>query len=239
VKEVDATPPHYESSTIHKQFQPATGRRYQLMTMCNPVNRLVLFFALTLCLPISAHADDASRRAKAEEILTLLHMDRMSTQLMGNLLQQTTEITARKSAGAMTPATQAALADFQKKLVAFIEPQIGWKAIEPEYVKQYADTFTDEELDAMLAYYKSPAGTAFLTKMPGIDKQVNETVRSRIVALQPQVNQMIAEFEKTVAPPAAPASTPPLTLKSLPPASATTPAPATAPPSAPAKGPQQ
>jgi hypothetical protein len=197
----------------------------------------LLFFAL--CLPISARADDASRRAKAEEILTLLHMDRMATQLVGNLLQQTTDITSRKSGGAMTPATQAALADFQKKLVAFIEPLIGWKAIGPEYVKQYADTFTDEELDAMLAYYKSPAGTAFLTKMPGIDKQVNETVHAKIVALQPQVNQMLTEFEKTVAPPAAPASTPPLTLKSLPPASATTPAPAPTSPPTPAKGPQQ
>jgi hypothetical protein len=208
------------------------------MPSSTSINRLASLLALALCLPISARADEASRRAKAEELLALLHVDRMATQLMGNLLQQTTEITTRKSGGAMTPATQAALADFQKKLVAVIEPQIGWKAVEPEYVKQYADTFTDEELDAMLAYYKSPAGTAFLTKLPGIDKQVNEIVHSRVVALQPQVNQMLTEFEKTVVPPAAPASTPPLTLKSLPPASATTPAPAPA-PTAPAKSPQQ
>ena len=103
--------PHYESSTIHKQFQPATSRRYRSMTRCNPVNRIALFFALTLSLPISAHADEASRRAKADEILTLLHMDRMSLQLMENILRQTTAITAQKSGGAMTPATQAALAD--------------------------------------------------------------------------------------------------------------------------------
>jgi hypothetical protein len=208
------------------------------MTRRNPVNRLALVFALALCLPISARADEASRRAKAEEILTLLHMDRMSLQLMENIMRQTTAITAQKSGGSMTSATQAALADFQKQLLAVIEPQIGWKTIEPEYVKQYVDTFTDEELDAMLAYYKSPAGTAFLTKMPGIDKQVNLTVQSRVATLQPQLNQMLAAFEKTVVPPAAPASTPPLTLKSLPPASATTPAPASTPP-APAKGPQQ
>jgi hypothetical protein len=91
----------------------------------------------------------------------------------------------------------------------------------------------------MLAYYKSSAGAAFLSKMPGIDKQVNETVHTKLVALQPQVNQMLTEFEKTVAPPVAPASTPPLTLKSLPPASATTPAPAPTSPPTPAKGPQQ
>jgi len=198
------------------------------------MNRLALAFALALCLPICAHADEASRRAKVEELLALLHVDRTSTQLINNLLQQTTEITARKSGGTMTQATQAALSDFQKKLVAVLEPEVGWKAIEPEYVKQYADAFTDEELDAILAYYKSPAGTAFLTKLPGIDKQINEAVHTRVVALQPKVNQMLTEFENTVTP----ASAPPLTLKSLPPASATTPAPAPT-PAAPAKGPQQ
>jgi hypothetical protein len=203
------------------------------------MNRPASLLLLALCLPISAHADEASRRAKAEEILTLLRMDRMSTQLMDNILRQTTAITAQKSGGNMTATIQAALADFQKKLVAVIEPQVGWKAVEPEYVKQYVDTFTDEELDAMLAYYKSPAGTAFLTKMPAIDKQVNQTVQSKIAALTPQVNQMLAEFERTVVAPAPAASTPPLTLKSLPPASASTPAPAPSSTPAPAKGPQQ
>ncbi len=206
------------------------------MNICNRINRLAFFFVVALFLPIPAHADEASRRAKAEEILALLHMDRVSTQIIGNLLQQTTEITTRKSGGTMTPATQAELADFQKKLVTFLEPQIGWKVIEPEYVKQYVTTFTDEELDGMLAYYKSPAGTAFLTKMPGVDKQVNETVHSKIVALQPQVNQMLTEFEKGIAPPA---TTAPPTLNSLPPASAAKPAPATPSTPNPEKSPQQ
>ena len=114
------------------------------------MNRLVLAVALLLSLPFAARADDASHRAKAEELIALLHSDQVATQLINEVLRQTTEITTKRSAGKMTPETQAALADFQKKVVSVLEPQIGWKAIEPGYVQLYTDTFSEEDLDHMM-----------------------------------------------------------------------------------------
>jgi len=197
------------------------------------MNRTAVAIALVLCFPLAAYADDASRRAKAEELLALLHMERVSTQVMDNILHQTTAITAQRSGGTMTPATQAALADFQKRVVAVLEPQVGWKAIGPDYIRLCADAFTDEQLDAILAFYKSPGGAALLDKMPSINQQINQLIQPRIAALQPQMNQMLNDFEKGVVKPA-PALTP-LVNPSAPPALA----PAPALPPAPGKGPVQ
>jgi len=190
------------------------------------MKRLSHLLVLALCFPLAAHADEASRRAKAEQMVMLLHMDRVVAQLMSSIMQQTTAITAQRSGGTMTPETKTALADFQKKLAAVIEPQIGWKAVEPEYIRLYAGAFSDEELDGMLAFYKSPAGTALLEKMPALNQQANQDMQSKIAALQPQVKQMFDDFEKGLpAKTSAPAPlAPPRPAPSLAPAPAPAPA---------------
>jgi len=185
------------------------------------MNRLTALLALVLIFPLAAHADEASRRAKSEELITLLHADRMSTQVTENVMQQTTAITTQKAGGTLSPETKTALADFQKKLVAVMEPQVGWKAA----------AFTDEELDGMLAFYKSAAGKALLEKMPDVNQQTGKILQSKFAALQPQLKQMLTDFESTVPPKA---SGPP-TLTSPPPYLPTPPAPTTAPTLPPAK----
>jgi uncharacterized protein len=52
------------------------------------MKRIVLFLGLVVCLPLTAHADDASRHAKAQEMLTLLHMDRLMDQLTNGMMEQ-------------------------------------------------------------------------------------------------------------------------------------------------------
>ncbi len=179
------------------------------------MKRIASLLALALCFPLVAHADDASRRAKAGELLMLLHVDRTITQIMDNLMQQSSAIATRKSGGKLTPEAQAALSDFQKKLTELLDPQIGWKVIEPEYVKFYADGFTEDQLDSILGFYKSPSGKALLDKVPAINMQATQLLQSKITALQPEVKQLFTEFDKSLTPSAPP------TLNSLPPAKST------------------
>ena len=187
------------------------------------MNRPALLVALALCFPLAAHADEASRRAKAEEMITILHADRAVTQVMESVMQQTSIITTQKSGGTLTPETKTALADFQKELAAVMEPQIGWKAIEPGYVQLYTDTFSEDDLDHMIAFYKSPSGALLLEKLPAINQQISHVLQTKMAALQPQMNQMLNDFENSVTPKAPP--TPPPTLNGPPAAPAPTSAP--------------
>ena len=196
------------------------------------MNRSILL-ALAFSFPLAARAraDDASRLAKAEEMIALAHVDRLTNQVMDTLLQQTTTIMTQQSGGSLTPEQKAALDDFQKKLIAAIEPQIGWKAVAPALADIYAKTFTEDQMDDIISIYNSPAGAELMDKMPEINKHANEVMQARIIALQPQVRQMFADFQKSQQTPAPPASS------STPPAPATAPAPATSPRPAPTLGP--
>jgi uncharacterized protein len=160
------------------------------------MKRTALFLVLFLSLSHTAHADEASRRAKAQEMLTLLHLDRVMDQLMNNMMEQVST-TSRQMFGAnIKPEDQAKIDEFQKQVFQLIQSQLGWKALEPEYVTIYANNFTDEQLDAILAFYKSPTGIALVEKLPTLTAQGMQLAQSKMLLLQPQMKQMIEDFMK-------------------------------------------
>jgi hypothetical protein len=174
---------------------------------------LVLAVCVTFVLSVpSAHADEASRRAKAKEMLTLMHMDTTMSTMMDNMTRQMSAMSKQLGGNAATPEQQARLDEFQKKMFTLIETQISWKSLEPDYIEIYAKNFTDEQLDGIIAFYKSPAGVAMIEKLPTLTAEGMQLAQTRMTAIQPQLMQMIQDFAKS----AAPASGPPM-LKAPPP----------------------
>jgi hypothetical protein len=170
-------------------------------------HRLALLLVLVLCLPLVARADQASRRAKAAQLVVLLHTERMVQQASATILKQVSDAADNAIGPNATLESKARLADVEKIISLLIDAQLGWKAMEPGITDLYAQTFTEQELDAIVAFYKSPAGIALLDKMPQINAQIEQLAHSRLVILQPQINQAFEDFRKTQAPP--PAATAP------------------------------
>jgi uncharacterized protein len=167
----------------------------------------LLLLTLVLCFPHSAHADETTRRAKSKELLSLLHMDRLMAQMMDNALQQVAAMTQQMSGNNATPENKARFDDFQKKVFKLIGDRMGWSAMEPAYVDLYARNFTDEELDGIIAFYKSPAGVALVEKLPSLTSQGTQLAQERMATIQPQLLQMASDFAKSAsaAAPAQPA----------------------------------
>ena len=172
------------------------------------MKRLALLLVL-LSVTLHARADDASRRAKAQEMLALLHMDRMTTQMMEGIKQQMTAASKRVAGSAATPEKQQQLEAFQQRAFTLVEAQIAWKNLEPEYVNIYAKNFTEEELDGILAFYKSPVGVSLIAKMPQLTNEGMQLAQVKLVAIQPQLKQLFDDFAKSNAPGPAAAPKPP------------------------------
>lgn len=167
------------------------------------MNRLALLLPLVLCLPLPARADDASRHAKAAQLVELLHTDRIVQQVSANVLKQVSDVAESALGASPTPENKAQLAGFEKKVSQLIDSQLGWKQMQPAFIDLYARNFTDAELDAIVAFYKTPAGIALLSKMPEIDAQANQLAQSGMAALQPQMAQLYDDFRKSLPTPAA------------------------------------
>jgi uncharacterized protein len=176
-------------------------------------SRLALLSALafTLILPLAARADEASHRARAEELMTLLHTERTVQDISDSIRKQVIDAVESAPGPNPTPEQTAKVDDFKKKVTGMIDAQLGWEAMKSGFIDVYVKAFTEEQLDGIVAFYKSPAGVVLLEKMPEVNSQFGQLGQDKVSALQDQLRQAYEEFQKSIAPPAssaAPATVP-------------------------------
>jgi hypothetical protein len=147
-----------------------------------------------------ARADEASKRAKAEQLFLLLRMDTMMDQLMGGVRRQVQQITeSMPGADTATPEQKKQITDFQQRVMDTVNQKIGWKALEPDFIGLYASTYTEEELDGIVAFYKSPVGQKMIEKTPELTAKSTQITQQKMTELQPQLSQMVRDFMKQMA----------------------------------------
>jgi uncharacterized protein len=129
-------------------------------------------------------ADEASKSAKAEELLQLAQGDQMmkmmEPMMKGMMAQANQDMPAEQ---------RAKVGEMQGKVMALVTASLN-KA-KPALVKAYTDTYTEEDLDGILAFYKSPAGKAFLQKMPEVMQRSMPVMMQMMTDLQPEIKTMI------------------------------------------------
>ncbi|HEX4154950.1 MAG TPA: DUF2059 domain-containing protein [Acidobacteriaceae bacterium] len=161
---------------------------------------IVIMTVVCVCGCSFARADEVSRRAKAEELFVTMHMDQTMGQLMNAVMTQVQQMTQSvPGADRFTPEQRKEVADFQQRVADVTEKKLGWKAMEPDFITLYASTYTEEELDGILAFYKSPVGQSMLEKTPELMQKGMEIAQQRVKEIQPELNQMTEDFIEQMA----------------------------------------
>lgn len=165
------------------------------------MKRYVAIVLMVLALTCStARADEASKRVKAQQLFMLLHMDQMMDQLLSGVHKQVQQITeSMPGADQATPEQKKQIADFQQRVLKLVNEKLGWKALEPDFINLYASTYTEQELDGIIAFYKSPVGQKMLEKTPELMTKSTEITQQKMREVQPQLNQMVEDFMKSMA----------------------------------------
>jgi hypothetical protein len=160
-----------------------------------------IFVMMLVVAPVGVRADEASKQAKVKELFAVMHMDH-NLDRMHSAMEQQVQATAKNAPGTeqMTPEKKKLQQEFVANSMKVVEEDFGWTVLEPAYVKLYADTYTEAELDGILAFYKSPAGQAVLTKTPVLSSGVMEIVHSRMNDFQPKMQALQDLYVKAVAP---------------------------------------
>ena len=102
-----------------------------MMPTCFRLRHLSLLLLLVLCLPLAARADDASHRAKAAQMVVLLHTEGMVQQASASILKQYSDAAEKAAGPNPTPQSKAQIADFEKKASQMIDAQVGWSRWNP------------------------------------------------------------------------------------------------------------
>lgn len=93
-----------------------------------------------------------------------------------------------------TPAQQQAIERMTSRMVAVLQSELTWEKLEPMYLRLYRDSFTEEEIGGMLAFYRTPAGQAVIGKMPMVMQNTMVEVQRMIAALAPRMQRIEQDF---------------------------------------------
>lgn len=129
-----------------------------------------------------ARAQEMTKEAKIEQILTLTKIESM----MDRTLAQMKAMSAQATAG-MTPDEQAKAQATQDKILDLAKA--AWTKLRPQYVKLYSETFSDEEIDGLLAFYQSSTGQAMIEKMP-------ELMAKFMTLMMPEMQRIMKEAQQ-------------------------------------------
>jgi hypothetical protein len=94
---------------------------------------------------------------------------------------------------ALTPARQAIVERMHAKMVAMVDEMLNWDALLPMYLRVYRESFTQDELDGMTAFYKTPAGQAVVKKMPVVMQRVLGEMQVMLKPMQEKIQQIQRE----------------------------------------------
>ena len=87
----------------------------------------------------------------------------------------------------LNPEQQKIFDEYQAKVVAIIRESLNWSTLEPTLVQAYQNTFTQEEVNAMLKFYDSPLGQSVGAKLPVVNQQMAELTQQRVRDVIPKI----------------------------------------------------
>jgi hypothetical protein len=138
----------------------------------------------------SAAASEASLKellevAKARKVLdTMLeHVDQVMKQAM-------LEATGGKPVSAKV---QKHIDKLEADLKALFKEECSWEKMEPIYLRIYQKSLTQQEVDGMIAFYKTPAGKAVMDKMPVILQNSIEEMKQMMGPMMQRLQRMQQE----------------------------------------------
>jgi hypothetical protein len=132
-----------------------------------------------------------------EELLRVTRAGAMVESVYGNMEQIMRQGALQGMQGKpMTPEQQRVLDTMIPRMIAVMRQEFNWETLRPQYIQLYRETFEQEEVDGLIAFYKSPAGQAFVDKMPVVLQKSIAMSQSMMRTTMPRI---MAELKDAMA----------------------------------------
>jgi len=154
------------------------------------MKKCFLAILLAFSSPLLALADTA--RPDIEELLTVMRVEQSMQSAMDQVKQMVLQMMANIAAqSGASPQEVGKMAPLQGKIVTMMVEEMSWKKMKPQIAAIYAQSLTPEEVKGIIAFYKSPAGQAFLDKQPVIIKNTMGMQQQIMMNLMPKIQTLI------------------------------------------------
>jgi hypothetical protein len=132
----------------------------------------------------NAPASDASIR----EMLELTNAQQVIAGMKGQMSTVMNAAMQNALKGqTITPEKQAIIDRMTAKMTAAVADMLNWDTLLPFYMRMYRDSFTQDEIDGVIKFYKSAAGRAYVKKLPVVMQNVMQGMQGFLQPLQEKI----------------------------------------------------
>ena len=150
-----------------------------------------LAFAADNPAPASPGPSSPPSEASIKQLLEVAQARKLADSVMAqmdNLMQQA--VVQAVHGRPIPPTVQKEIDQSRAEMLAMMKEVLDWNKLEPMYTRVYQKTFTQQEIDGMLAFYKTPAGQAVLGKMPAVMQNTMDEMQQLMGPVMQKVQKM-------------------------------------------------
>jgi uncharacterized protein len=144
--------------------------------------------------------------SSVDELIKCLQVDKLLTQALTQMsdgMNRAMDSKLQSTIGTreLTPPQKAAVEKFRATFAKTIQDDLSVTKVRAIYLQCYKETFSQDEVDGIIGFYKSPAGQAISEKYPQVMKKAQTLMQARIGPMSDKVqvamDKMIKELENT------------------------------------------
>jgi len=140
-----------------------------------------------------------AKAAKVEEMLNVTKIEPSLQQMTTQMQSRIKQIAQQQAAQAGNePEKQPVTTTYLAKMDNIAATEVTWDKLKPAIIQSYADSFSDSDLDSILAFYKTPAGKALLDKQPELSDKTRDAVQKMVGEAQPQMMQATKDYQDKI-----------------------------------------
>ena len=165
--------------------------RIQYMNQRSKTYALILL--VVFAFPGLLRAEVPSRES-VEELLILTDVQKLVTNLhsqVAGVMQASTERAAKDNQLSLEELK--VLASARKEMFQRFEQDMSWEKMSDAYVPIYQKIFSRQEVDGMIAFFRSEAGKAALEKIPDARTQCVGVMKERLTQVMKMMQDTITE----------------------------------------------
>lgn len=160
------------------------------------MKKLFITLILGTVISIPAFAQPTSKDS-VKELLKITKSEQFLGQMspqINNMMHSSIEKLTRGKK--LTKKQELALVNYSQELGKIMQEELTWAKLEPEMIKIYAEEFTQEEVDGMIQFYKTPVGQSTIDKMPIVMQKSMQVGYKQMDAITPKIMQAAEKFAK-------------------------------------------
>src|SRR5947209_4398476 len=152
-------------------------------------------FVLPICFAADAPPSEASIKQLLEVSQVHKILDTVMTQMDAFMKQAMQQATQGQT---ITPRVQKDIEKRQAEMMSIFKEMLAWEKLEPMYTRVYQKSFTQPEIDNLIAMYKTPGGQTLLSKMPIVMQntmiEMQQVMQPMIQKIQRMQQDVVAEI---------------------------------------------